>query len=118
VKGILAVDVPARPRFELALDQLRGGLGFCFNDVWFTRDQPETLCCEAVDQGIQRSTEAAARAHIDRARRSLAALREASAALDELASSHSLRFAVVQDLGNGTIEICREESGVLEWSHA
>jgi hypothetical protein len=116
VKGVFAIDEPAGPRFELALDQLRDGLGFRFNDVWFRLDGPATLCCEAVDHGSLRPTDAAVRAHIARAKSSFATLCEASRLLNDIAERRALRFAVIQDLGNGTMEVCRESNGSLEWS--
>ena len=46
------------PRFDLAIEQLQGGLGFVFNDVWF-RKEGTTLNVEAVASNGDVTLEAA-----------------------------------------------------------
>lgn len=104
------------PRFDLAIEQLREGLGFVFNDVWFRREAT-TLNVEALAPGADVTEEAAA-ALIDHAQATFAGARAASPVFDRTVAGMTTSFAVVDDHGMGTTVVCRLIGGQLVWERS
>ena len=112
MKDVLWISDLSGPRFELALEQLAGGPGFVFNDVWFRlEDGSATLCCEAVSHG-----RTFAGRDIARAKNSLRHVRESSPEFVELVAGKVVRFSAIDFAGHaGTVELCREVGGEIKW---
>src|SRR5262245_43058145 len=115
MRDVCRLDDPSGPRLDIALDQLKKGMGFAFRDVWFRMDGTY-LRCEAVDQSLRPlRDDARALALIDCAKVALGELKQVSSEFRALTKDSSVTYSVIHDYGMGTLLECELVEGTLVW---
>ena len=109
-------DLIPGSRLDLAIEQLQGGLGFVFDDVWFRKDAT-MLHVEALSS-VKEVTQEVADQLIRHAQGSFERLRAASMSFDKLATGLKTSFAVIDDYGMGTTVVCRLVGDRLVWERS
>jgi hypothetical protein len=109
-------DLIPGSRLDLAIEQLQGGVGFVFDDVWFRKDAT-TLNVEAL-ASVSEVTQEIADQLIRHGRESLERVRAASPNFDKLAGGLTTSFAVIDDYGMGTIVVCRLVGDRVMWERS
>lgn len=106
-RGAFTVDGVEGPRFELALDRLRAGHAFEFQDVAFQIGADGALTC-VVDSSWDSDnvTASTATADLEGAVPALAHLVEFSPSFAAIVGSKPVRWELVEDDGMGSVLIC------------
>lgn len=116
-RGAFEVDGVAGPRFELALERLRSGHTFDFQEARFRFDGDGTLVCEVCSSwGREYVTSATASADLERGRAALRNLLGASESFSTSVRNRPIRYELIEDYGNGSILIGCERGETFTWA--
>ena len=115
-KSILQLhDLSSAKRIDLAAEQLSGGQGVVYQETWFLVDGGQ-LWCNAIHQGAAGAAPPAAVAEnlMARSRDALRQLRGAHPAIDSLAATRPISYAIVEDYGQGVVAlVCRVDGQLV-----
>ena len=109
---------PQDPRFELALEGLRDGDAFSFDDVsfWLAPDGHLEVSVES-SWRIENTTEQTALADLQRATNLFNDLVLRSPSFALIAKVHPQRFSLIHDYGTGSVELARLVYGKIAWTN-
>lgn len=117
MRGVFEVFDATGERLPLAVERLRNMEPFIFSGVLIQPHENGQIAFEAIAECFDsKLLESDVPAHIKRAKQVASYLREISPEFAAVLTSAPVRYAVIQDCGMTTIEVCREHEGKIQWS--
>ena len=115
MRGLFELSNPASPRMDIAVEQLRDGMGFSFDGVWFHREG-SALRCDAVSPWAGPGLDdPEAFALIQNARATLDRLASASPSFASAVVGLEPHFAIIDDADTGWMPIVELTDQRLDW---
>ena len=114
---MLRITEPSGPRFDLALERLRNGHAFCFEDLtfWLAPDAHLEISINS-SWMLDSVTEQRAVADLGRAKSVYRNLCAHNASFAALAQNMPTRFILAYDYGSGSVELARLVDGIVIWA--
>jgi hypothetical protein len=113
VSGVFAVDEPAGPRWELALERFALGEPISLGRITFSRTGDAVEAAVASAWRAENLTDERARSDLEDARAAIEDLRAADEAFGNLLAGSSLDVVLVDDVLQ--VALCRVTPAGLEW---
>jgi hypothetical protein len=116
-RGAFAVDDPSGPRFDLALERLRSGASFEFEDVAFQISEDGALVC-VVDSSweIGNVTESTAASDFAAGQVALEHLLKSSPPFAAAVFGRPVRYELIDHYGTGSVLICSKVGENMTWA--
>jgi hypothetical protein len=115
-RDAFCVEEAVGPRFELALELLRSGRTFEFDEIGFRMDDQMTHCIVDSSCALEDVTAASAARDLEQGRATFQHLLERSPEFASAIGERPVRYELVHDYGNGSVLICWEQNGSITWS--